>query len=75
MRKALKYLFGCVQQNQQGVLSLKNATKICLDHYFSGMDADLQVLILPFRKDSKIKTMNYEFLGRVFACPEFANDY
>jgi hypothetical protein len=46
-----------------------DAQNLCLSHYFEGMST------LPFRKNSKIKTMNFTFLEQVFSSEKFVNDY
>ena len=56
-------------------LKLKEVTKLCLNHYFEDLDGDHKDFILPFRKNSDIKTMNSTFLKKIFSSPTFVADY
>ena len=55
-------------------VSLKKAHQVCVKHFFGNQHKD-ELLILPFRKNSKLKTMNSHFLETVFESEKFSKEY
>lgn len=55
-------------------VSLKKAHQVCVKHFFGNQHKE-ELLILPFRKNSKLKTMNTQFLETVFESEKFSNEY
>ncbi|KAL4496258.1 hypothetical protein ABPG72_012995 [Tetrahymena utriculariae] len=74
MRKAFRYLFAQLKTNCNSKMNLKEANEICMKHYFSQHVNDSQ-FVLPFRRNSSIKTMNAAFLKKVFSSIKFVQDY
>ncbi|KAL4446656.1 hypothetical protein ABPG74_005594 [Tetrahymena malaccensis] len=74
MRKAFRYLFAQLKTNCNSKMNLKEANEICMKHYFSQHVNDSQ-FVLPFRRNSSIKTMNAAFLKKVFSSTKFVQDY
>ena len=79
MRKAFKFLFKTLKHSSDegrvnyvflffflGITLLK-AHKVCIQHYFGTGQENSEMNLLPFRKNSKIKTMNLTFLEKVFS--------
>jgi len=82
LRRAFKFIKSSLKKesnsNPKGV-----SQKIC-NKYFKALEDDLETLgseedllkvALPFRKNSKNKTMNTKFINEVFSSEEFKRDY
>lgn len=75
MRKAFKFLFNSLKIKWDSKMNFKEANEICMRHYFSPELCASDQFILPFRKNSSMKTMNSTFLKKIFSSPKFAHDY
>ncbi|CAD8120453.1 unnamed protein product [Paramecium sonneborni] len=73
LRKALKFIFQRVQEKyDKSKTNLKSAKKI----FMSIVEKEIQTnIILPFRKNSKNKTMNSDFLKQIFSSQTFVIYY
>jgi len=74
MRKAFKYLFSTLKIKNDTKMNFKEANEICMKHYFVDQKNDAS-FILPFRRNSSIKTMNASFLRKIFKSSKFVQDY
>jgi hypothetical protein len=79
MRKAFKFLSEKLKRENP---ALNKDVDVGLKHYFSGYENDDNFTIpfkystmLMFRKNSHEKTMNTNFLKKVFSSQPFLNDY
>lgn len=68
MRKAFKFLADKYKKGLEG----KETTDF-LKEYFEQLETE--GFCIPFKKNSDDKTMNANFLRKVFASPTFASDY
>jgi len=86
LRKALKNIKDKVKEGNRR--TEKEASRSFCQKYFNSSkdeiqklgvdvedDEELLKLLLPFKKTSKNKTMNANFLGKLFASEEFSGDY
>ncbi|CAD8123096.1 unnamed protein product [Paramecium sonneborni] len=73
LRKALKFIFRKVQEeNDKSKTNLKSAQKI----FIQAIEQETKKhIILPFRKNSKNKTMNSDFLKEIFSSQIFVSYY
>ncbi|CAD8124561.1 unnamed protein product [Paramecium sonneborni] len=73
LRKALKFIFRKVQEeNDKSKTNLKSAQKI----FIQALEQETNKhIILPFRKNSKNKTMNSDFLKEIFSSQIFVHYY
>ncbi|CAD8101680.1 unnamed protein product [Paramecium primaurelia] len=73
LRKALKFIFKRVQEKYDKTkTNLKSAQKI----FMTIVEKETQTIImLPFRKNSKNKTMNSDFLKQIFSSKTFVTYY
>ncbi|CAD8209769.1 unnamed protein product [Paramecium octaurelia] len=73
LRKAFKFIFRKVQEeNGKSKTNLKQAQKI----FIEAIEQETKKsIILPFRKNSKNKTMNTDFLKEIFSSPTFVRYY
>ncbi|CAD8145142.1 unnamed protein product [Paramecium octaurelia] len=73
LRKALKFIFRKVQEeNDKTKINLKSAQKKFIEIIEQETKRNI---ILPFRKNSKNKTMNSEFLKEIFSSKTFVRYY
>ncbi|CAK81334.1 unnamed protein product (macronuclear) [Paramecium tetraurelia] len=73
LRKAFKFIFRKVQEeNDKSKTNLKSAQKIFIEVI---EQETKKSIILPFRKNSKNKTMNTDFLKEIFSSPTFVRYY
>lgn len=82
LRRAFKFIKSSVKKTTQG--NSKGVSKVICNKYFHvsqedfskvGNEEDFLKVVLPFRKNSKNKTMNTTFINEVFASEEFCRDY
>ncbi|CAK82171.1 unnamed protein product (macronuclear) [Paramecium tetraurelia] len=73
LRKAFREIFHQIQEkNTKSKLNLKAASKLFQQSYQA---EKLKQISLPFRKNSKIKTMNNHFLHELFQSKQFQDQY
>jgi len=82
LRKAFKFVKNNLKKGKNTNKTL--VSKALCDKYFHASEEDISKSgneelflksILPFRKDSKNKTMNSNFIHEIFASEEFSKDY
>ncbi|CAD8110137.1 unnamed protein product [Paramecium primaurelia] len=73
LRKAFKFIFRKVQEeNDKSKTNLKSAQKI----FIEAIEQETKKhIVLPFRKNSKNKTMNSDFLKEIFSSSTFVRYY
>jgi len=82
LRRAFKYIKNTLKKETNA--NTKRVSQAICNKYFktsqdeiskAGNEEDLLKVVLPFRKNSKNKTMNTNFINEVFASEDFCRDY